>query len=75
MLNTFFGECFNRSLPPLGFSDLDELDPVDGCSVDFLCMVEEVQWLLNRLDTTKSNDPDGISARMLKCVASSIALQ
>ena len=25
MLNTFFGECFNSSLLPLGFPDLDEM--------------------------------------------------
>ena len=46
MLNMFFGKCFNHSLPPLGFSDLDELDPAGGCPEEFLCMVEEVQWLL-----------------------------
>ena len=45
----------------------------DQCPEDFLCTVEEVQWLINRLDTAKSNGPDGISARMLKAVASSIA--
>ena len=54
--------------------ELDELDPPRGCPEEFLCTVEEVQWLLNRLDTTKSNGPDGISAKMLKAVAPSIAL-
>ena len=73
MLNTFFGKCFNHSQPPLDFSILDELHPMVECPEDFLCTVEEVEWLLNRLDTTKANGPDGISARMLKTVASSIA--
>jgi len=45
----------------------------DQCPEDFLCTVVEVQWLINRLDTAKSNGPDGISARMLKAGASSIA--
>ena len=73
MLNAFFGECFNHALPPLGFPDLDEIDHTEQCPEDFLCTIDEVQWLLNRLDTTKSNGPDGISARMLKAVAPSIA--
>ena len=73
MLNTFFGECFNNSLLPLGFPDLDEMGHSDQCPEDFLCTVEEVQWLMNRLDATKSNGPDGTSARILKAVASSIA--
>jgi len=73
MLNTFFGKCFNNSLPPLGFPDLDEMGHTDQCPKDFLCTVEEVQWLTNRLDTAKSNGPDGISARILKAVAPSIA--
>jgi len=45
----------------------------DQCPEDFLCTVVEVQWLINRLDTAKFNGPNGISARMLKAVASSIA--
>ena len=35
--------------------------------------MEELQWLLDTLDTTKSNGLDGISARMLKATTSSIA--
>lgn len=72
MLNTSFGECFNCSLPHLEFSDSDELDPMAGYSEGLLCLVEEVQWLLDTLDTSKSNGPDGISAPTLKAVASSI---
>ena len=37
------------------------------------CSVEEVQWFLETLDTTKANGPDGISAWMLKETALSIA--
>ena len=67
MLNSFFGECLNQYLPPLDFSLLDELE----CPEELLCSVQEVQWLLNTLDTTKSNGPDGVSARMLKATTSS----
>jgi hypothetical protein len=38
-----------------------------------LCTVEEVEHLLETLDVTKSSGPDGISAKMLKSVAQSIA--
>ena len=73
MLNSFFGECLNQSLPSLDFSVLDELDHTQECPEELLCSVEEVQWLLDTLDTTKSNGPDGVSAQMLKATASSIA--
>ena len=73
MLNSFFGECLNHSLPPLDFSDMDELENMEECSEDLLCSVEEVQWFLEALDTTKANGPDGISAWMLKETALSIA--
>ena len=72
MLNSFFGECLNHSLPPLDFSDMDELENMEECSEDLLCSVEEVQWFLETLDTTKANGPDGISAWMLKETALSI---
>ena len=73
MLNSFFGECLNHSLPPLDFSDMDELENMEECSENLLCSVEEVQWFLETLDTTKANGPDGISAWMLKETALSIA--
>ena len=40
---------------------------------DILCTVEEVQHMLQRLDTEKANGPDAISARMLNHTASAIA--
>ena len=73
MLNTFFGDCFNHRVSPLDFQDMDQLEPFSCCPDDLLCSVEEIQWLLEHLDTSKSNSPDGISARMLKLTAPSIA--
>ena len=67
-------KCFNNSLPPLSFSDLDDLNiPNERDIDDIQCTVDEVQHLLKSLDISKSNGPDGISARMLKETASSIA--
>ena len=74
MLNNFFKKSFNNSLPPLSFSDLDDLNiPNEQDIDDILCAVDEVQHLLKSLDISKSNGPDGISARMLKETASNIA--
>ena len=73
MLNSFFGECLNQSLPPLDFSVPDELNHTQECLEELLCSVEEVQWLLDTLNTTKSNGPDEVLVRMLKATASSIA--
>ena len=54
MLNYQFQKCFNSSLPPLSFSDLDELPvPNDHDIDDILCTVEEVELLLTLLDTSK----------------------
>ena len=63
-----------HSLSPLNFTDLDILQQAEDEQIDdILCTVEEVQLYLESLDTSKSNGPDGISARMLKATASSIA--
>ena len=70
MLNSIFNKSYNCSIPPLNFADLDELDPVKD---NILCTVEEVKLNLENLDVSKSNGPDGISARMLKGVAANIA--
>ena len=40
---------------------------------DILCTAEEVQHMLQKLDTGKANGSDAISARMLKHTASAIA--
>ena len=71
MLNNYFGQCFNQSLPPLTPKDIQ---PKPGEQVeDILCSVEEIQHYLETLDTSKASGPDGISAHMLKGTASSIA--
>ena len=43
------------------------------CPEEMLCTVEQVQHLLESLDTTKATGPDGVSATMLKHTASFIA--
>ena len=70
VLNHFFHDCFNKTLPPLT-PQPSLLCPVD-CPADLLCSEEEVFDLISSLDTSKSTGPDGISARMLKSVATSI---
>ena len=73
MLNQFFSKCHNHLVPPLNFADLDDLDPAEDDTEGILCSREEVQHHLETLDISKSNGPDGISARMLKAVAKNIA--
>ena len=70
LLNHFFHGCFNKTLPPL-VPQPSLLSP-DGCPAVLLCSEEEVFDLISSLDTSKSTGPDGISARMLKSVATSI---
>ena len=70
VLNLFFHSCFNSALPPLSAENLVTLNPTD-CPEELPC-TEEVFGLLSTLDTTKSNGPDGISAKMLKGVACSL---
>ena len=43
------------------------------CPQEFLCTVDEVRYLLETLDATKSTGPDEIPARILKIVAPNIA--
>ena len=72
-INTFFHSCFNIALPPLSQEgDREQTDPAT-CPEELLCTGEEVLDLLQELDTSKSNGPDNISAKMLKGVATSIA--
>jgi len=58
---------FNHSVPLLDLSEdsqltLDEND----CPTDLLCTEDEILQHLQNLDVSKSNGPDGISAKMLK---------
>ena len=45
----------------------------DECPQELLCATEEVEHILLALDKSKATGPDGISATMLKCTATSIA--
>ena len=69
MLNKFFSRCFNSRCAPL-----EELsDNTFLPEAELLCNEDSICELLLSLDVSKSNGPDGISARMLKCTAVSIA--
>ena len=70
LLNLFFHECFNRCLLPLA-PQPSFLYP-DDCPAYLLCSEGEVFDLISSLDASKSSGPDGISARMLKEVSSSV---
>ena len=75
MLNKYFSNCFNNSVPPLSDTDGDIFANTGSseCPPELLCDEEEVLELLLSLDTTKANGPDGVSAVMLKATAHSIA--
>ena len=66
MLNQFVSKCYNHSVPPLNFADLDDLYPAEDDSESILYSREEIQHHLETLDISKSN---GISTRMLEAVA------
>ena len=76
MLNEYFSSCFNTSVPPL--SQLDEerqthTEFESASSEDLLCTTEEILSYIQALDATKASGPDGISIKMLKYTATSIA--
>ena len=76
LLNDYFSKCFNSAVPPLSNVDVETLpQPTDYASLppELLCNEESICELLESLDTSKSNGPDGISARMLKHTAAFIA--
>lgn len=75
-LSEFFKKCLNYSVPPLTFADMDIFGTglkFNAYPEDLLCSVQEIEYLLQTLDTNKSTGPDGISAKMLKSVAECIA--
>ena len=73
VLNRFFYSCFNNSCLPLTDSlPAFELE-TDNCPSFLLSTEESVLGLLHTLDTTKSTGCDGISPKMLKHTASSVA--
>ncbi len=69
MLNNFFATCFNSSLEPFHQEDLQK----STCPPELLCTEEEILALLQTLDASKASGPDGVSIRMLKGTAASIA--
>ena len=76
MLNEYFSSCFNTSVPPL--SQLDEerqthTEFESASSEDLLCTTEEILSYIQALDATKASGPDGISIKMLKYTATSVA--
>ena len=73
MLNKFFSNCFNRNCAPLeDWSEGDYKLP-DDTPDELLCDEDTVCELLAGLDVSKSSGPDGISGKMLKHTAVSIA--
>ena len=68
MLNSLFYSCFNQSHPPVAVCY-----PPYFCPDNVLCCEQEVCDLLAALDVTKASGQDGISARMLRYTAPSIA--
>ena len=74
LLNEFFSACFNRDIPPLSPADTDYHNAhYNSCPEDLLCTTDEVLFLIQTLDSSKANGPDGVSAQMLKTTAHSIA--
>ena len=74
MLNSYFSDCFNKSLPPLDVPSETMLSEVNPNTIEeLLCTEEEVLQLLQTIDISKSSGPDRISGRMLKATAVSIA--
>ena len=57
--NSYYNECFNHTVPPIS-PLLSNDETVYTCSPDILCSVEEVQHMLQKLDTGKANGPDAI---------------
>ena len=72
VLNSFFVTCFNHSSPQLSSHNIPEVTTRD-CPSELLCKVEDVFEMLCTLDLSKASGPDGISGRMLKNTACSIA--
>ena len=69
---SFFATCFNHSSPQLSSHNIPEVTTRD-CLSELLCKVEDIFEMLCTLDMSKASGPDGISGRMLKNTACSIA--
>ena len=73
MINDFFSQCFNSSVPPLSLSDIFSHSPAD-CPSDLLCTPENIIQLISQLPTHTSTGLDGISSKTLKATAYSISV-
>ena len=71
VLNDYFNDCFNKRVPSLA-DQPSHLLP-QNCPEELLCDDVEVLDLISSLNVAKSTGPDGISAKMLKATAASIA--
>ena len=69
LLNSFFGSCFNTSHLPIE----PESPPSGNYPEELLCTESGIYDILVSLDVSKASGQDGISARMLKHTACSIA--
>ena len=72
MINQFFVNCFNVSVPPLSTASGDS-GSSEECPSHFLCSNVKVAKLLLQIPFNTSTGPDGISARMLRETAYSIS--
>ena len=71
LLNSFFSQCFNRLVQPLQPNGSNSASNPDE---SILSTPEIVNDLLLEIDISKATGPDGISGRMLKATAQSIAI-
>ena len=63
---------FNTAVPPLNADDLITVDSVT-CPADMLCSEDEILDIILSFDTNEASGLDGISTRMLKETAYTIA--
>ena len=70
VLNSFFYDCFNSALPPLG-RHVSRLDPAHFPE-NLLISEDVVADLIDNLEISKASGPDGISSKMLKATANTI---
>ena len=71
MLNNFFSSCFNTAVPPLCLHH-DSASHLP-CPDDLLCTSEQMLSYIQSLDSDKASGCDGISTKMLKGTARSVA--
>ena len=73
LINNFFSQCFNSSVPSLSLSDILPHFLTD-CPSDLLCTPENIIQLISQSPSHTSSGPDGISSKMLKATAYSISV-